>query len=156
VSIRDRCEVAGLVTTPAGDRVTGARVLPAGGTEEVLAADLVVDATGRGGRTPAGLEALGYHPPAAGRPPVDGTYSTPDLRLGAGALGDEKLILIGSEPTRPPVGMALFVQEADRWLLTLGGYAGHHPPTDEEGFLAFARSIAPPHVFAAIHDAEPL
>jgi 2-polyprenyl-6-methoxyphenol hydroxylase-like FAD-dependent oxidoreductase len=53
VSIWDRCEVAGLVTTPACDRVTGARVLPAGGAEEILAADLVVDATGRGGRTPA-------------------------------------------------------------------------------------------------------
>src|SRR5215472_15639233 len=138
------------------DRVTGARVLPAGGTEEVLAADLVVDATGRGGRTPAWLKALGYDPPAEERLPVDVKYSSRYLRLHAGALGDEKLILIGSEPTRPPVGMALFVQEADRWLLTLGGYAGHHPPTDEEGFLAFARSIAPPHVFAAIYDAESL
>ena len=156
VSIRDRCEVAGLVTTPARDRVTGARVLPTGGAEEVLAADLVVDATGRGGRTPAWLKALGYDPPAEERLPVDVKYSSRYLRLRTGALGDEKLILIGNEPTRPPVGMALFVQEADRWLLTLGGYAGHHPPTDEEGFLAFARSIAPPHVFAAIYDAEPL
>src|SRR5262245_44903555 len=59
VSIRDRCEVAGLVTTPARDRVTGARVLPAGGAEEILAADLVVDATGRSGRTPAWLAELG-------------------------------------------------------------------------------------------------
>lgn len=51
VSIWDRCEVAGLVTTPARDRVTGARVLPraGGGGEEILAADLVVDATGRAG-----------------------------------------------------------------------------------------------------------
>src|SRR5262249_30346828 len=45
VTIRDTCEVAGLVTTPAGDRVTGARVQPAGGAEQVLAANLVVDAT---------------------------------------------------------------------------------------------------------------
>ena len=56
VSIRDRCEVTGLVTTPAGDRFTGARVLPCGGAEQILAADLVVDATGRGGRTPAWLK----------------------------------------------------------------------------------------------------
>jgi 2-polyprenyl-6-methoxyphenol hydroxylase-like FAD-dependent oxidoreductase len=33
VSIRDRCEIAGLVTTPGCDRVTGARVLPAGDAE---------------------------------------------------------------------------------------------------------------------------
>jgi glycine/D-amino acid oxidase-like deaminating enzyme len=39
VTIRDRCAVTGLVTTPARDRVTGARVQPAdGGAEEVLAA----------------------------------------------------------------------------------------------------------------------
>ncbi|HXZ72662.1 MAG TPA: hypothetical protein VEH31_17570, partial [Streptosporangiaceae bacterium] len=56
VTIRDRCEVAGLVTTPARDRVIGARVLPrAGRGAEILAAGLVVDATGRSGRTPAWL-----------------------------------------------------------------------------------------------------
>src|SRR5262245_45071330 len=156
VSIRDRCEVAGLVTTPAHDRVTGARVLPAGGTEQILAADLVVDATGRGGRTPVWLKALGYDPPAEGRIPVDVKYASRYLRLPAGALGDEKLVIIGAEPTQPPAGMALFVQEGDRWILTLAGYAGHHPPTDEDGFLAFARSVAPPHIFAEIRDAEPL
>ena len=36
------------------------------------------------------------------------------------------------------------------------GYDGHHPPTDPEGFLAFVETIAPPDVFAAIRDAEPL
>jgi len=156
VSIRDQCEVTGLVTTLAGDRVTGARVLPPGRAEEILAADLVVDATGRGGRTPAWLKALGYDRPAEEHIPVDVKYASRYLRLPAGALGDEKLILIGSEPGRPPVGMALFLQEADRWILTLAGYAGHHPPADENGFLAFARAVAPPHIFAAIRDAEPL
>src|SRR6516225_1836009 len=48
VSVRDRCAVAGLVTTPTRDRVTGVRVRPGGGGEEDIAADLVADATGRG------------------------------------------------------------------------------------------------------------
>ena len=52
--------------------------------------------------------------------------------------------------------MALFAQEDDRWILTLAGYAGHHPPTDPDGFLAFAQRLAPAHVFTAISDAEPL
>jgi 2-polyprenyl-6-methoxyphenol hydroxylase-like FAD-dependent oxidoreductase len=52
--------------------------------------------------------------------------------------------------------MALFVQEGNRFLLTLSGCAGHHPPADEAGFLAFARSVAPPDIFAAIRGAEPL
>ena len=156
VSLRDRCEVADLVTAPSRDRITGARVRPAGGTEQILAADLVVDATGRGGRTPAWLKALGYDPPAEERLPVDVKYASRYLRLPAGALGDEKLVIIGTGPGRPPTAMALIAQEGDRWILTLAGYAGHHPPDDDEGFLAFARNIAPPHIFAAIRDAEPL
>jgi 2-polyprenyl-6-methoxyphenol hydroxylase-like FAD-dependent oxidoreductase len=38
VSVRDRCAVAGLVTTPARDRVAGIRVRPAGSDEEEMAA----------------------------------------------------------------------------------------------------------------------
>ena len=156
VTIRDHCEVAGLVTTPARDRVTGARVAPrAGGGEQILTADLVMDATGRSGRTPAWLKELGYDPPAEERLLVDIKYASRYLRLPAGALGEEKLILIGTETTRP-TAMALFAQEDNRWILTLAGYAGHHPPADPDGFLAFARDVAPPHVFAAIHSAQPL
>ena len=156
VTIRDQCEVAGVATTPARDRVVGARVLPrAGGAEQILAADLVVDATGRSGRTPAWLQALGYDPPAEEQLLVDLKYASRYLRLPPGALGDEKLIVIGTEPARP-TAMALFAQEDDRWILTLAGYAGHHPPADPDGFLAFARTLAPAHVIAAIASAQPL
>jgi 2-polyprenyl-6-methoxyphenol hydroxylase-like FAD-dependent oxidoreductase len=156
VSILDRCEVAGLASTPAGDRVTGARLLPAGGAEEILATDLVVDATGRSGRTPAWLTELGYDPPAEESVRVDIKYASRYLRHPAGALGEEKAVLIGTQPGGPPTAMALFVQEGNRWILTLAGYAGHHPPADEDGFLAFAGSVAPPRILAAIRDAEPL
>ena len=71
------------------------------------------------------------------------------------AGGGEKLILIGTEPTRP-TAMALFAQEDNRWILTLAGYAGHHPPADPDGFLAFAQTLAPAHVIAAIASAQPL
>jgi 2-polyprenyl-6-methoxyphenol hydroxylase-like FAD-dependent oxidoreductase len=155
VSVRDRCAVAGLVTTPARDRVTGVRVRPDGGGEEELAADLVADATGRGGRTPAWLTELGYDAPAEEQVRVDVKYASRHLRLRPGVLGEQRLILIGTEPARP-TALALFAQEDDRWILTLAGYAGHHPPSDPDGFLAFARSVAPPHVFAAIADATPL
>ncbi len=125
-----------------------------GSAEEVLAADLVADATGRGGRTPAWLTEMGYDPPAEEQVRVDIMYASRHLRLRPGALG-EKMILIGAEPARP-AGLALFAQEDDRWTLSLAGYAGHHPPADPDGFLAAARGIAPPHVYAAIADADPL
>ncbi len=115
VSVRDRCEVAGLVTTPVRDRVTGARVLPAGGgADEILAADLIVDATGRGGRTTAWLKAIGYDLPAEERVPVDVKYASRYLRLRAGALRDEKLVQVMAGPADPPTGMVLVAKEGDR------------------------------------------
>jgi hypothetical protein len=40
--------------------------------------------------------------------------------------------------------------------VTLAGYLGDHPPTDPEGFLAFARGLPAPDIYAAICNAEPL
>jgi 2-polyprenyl-6-methoxyphenol hydroxylase-like FAD-dependent oxidoreductase len=82
-------------------------------------------------------------------------YATRHLRLRPGALPGQKFVAIGAEPDRP-TGLVLFAEEQDRWVLTLIGYNRHHPPTDPEGFLAFAENVAPPDVFAAIRDAEPL
>ena len=45
--------------------------------------------------------------------------------------------------------------EEDRWILSLHGYEGDHPPTDEAGFLEFARSLPQPQIYEAIREAEP-
>jgi hypothetical protein len=46
--------------------------------------------------------------------------------------------------------------EENRWLVTLGGFHGTHAPTDEEGYLAYARQLPVPDVHDALVDAEPL
>ena len=46
--------------------------------------------------------------------------------------------------------------EGGRWMLTLGGILGDHPPTDPAGFLGFARSLRFPDIYETIRDAEPL
>ena len=81
----DRCDVVGLVTSPDGRRVTGVRVLRRadGSAEELLDADLVVDASGRGSRTPAWLEALGYPPPQQEQVQIGLGYATRTYRLPA-------------------------------------------------------------------------
>jgi 2-polyprenyl-6-methoxyphenol hydroxylase-like FAD-dependent oxidoreductase len=156
VEILDRCEVVGLVTTAARDRVTGVRVLPrATRAEETLDADLVLDATGRGSRTPAWLATIGYEQPPQEQLTIHLKYATRHLRLRQGALPGQKFVAVGAEPGRP-TGLVLFAEEQDRWVLTLIGYDRHHPPTDPEGFLGFVETVAPPDVLAAIRDAEPL
>jgi 2-polyprenyl-6-methoxyphenol hydroxylase-like FAD-dependent oxidoreductase len=157
VEVADECDILGLVTTADRGRVTGVRFArrAAGGAEDTLGADLVVDATGRGGRTPAWLAATGYDQPPEERLGIHLKYATWHLRLRPGALGGAKVIGIGAEPARP-TGLVLFAQEGDRWILTAFGYSGHHPPTDPRGFLGFVQAAAPADVFAAIRDGEPL
>src|SRR5262249_59299193 len=104
---------------------------------EEVAAARVAGARGRSGRPRAWLAEMGDAPPAEEQVRVDVKYASRHLRLRPGALGEQKLILIGTEPARP-TALALFAQEDDRWMLTLAGYAGHHPPTDPDRLLAFA------------------
>jgi 2-polyprenyl-6-methoxyphenol hydroxylase-like FAD-dependent oxidoreductase len=153
----DRCDVVGLATTPDGRRVTGARVLRRadGSAEELLGADLVVDATGRGSRSPAWLEALGYRRPAKQQVRIGLGYATRTYRLPADALGGDLAVLQAATPQHPRAG-ALQVLEGDRWMLTLAGILGDHPPTDPDGFLDFARSLRFPDIYETVRNAEPL
>lgn len=55
-----------------------------------------------------------------------------------------------------PGGAVILPVEGRRWIVTLVGHRGDHPPLDEEGFLAFARGLAGPQVYDAIRQAEPI
>jgi 2-polyprenyl-6-methoxyphenol hydroxylase-like FAD-dependent oxidoreductase len=155
VTVVDECDVADLTVDATRRRVTGMRALRrADGGETTIDADLVVDATGRGSRAPAWLEALGYEPPRQEQLTINLMYLTRHLRMRPGALA-AKVVGVGAEPERPG-GFVLLAQEDDRWILTVFGYDGHHPSRDTEGMLATVRAAAPARLYAAVHDAEPL
>jgi 2-polyprenyl-6-methoxyphenol hydroxylase-like FAD-dependent oxidoreductase len=157
VRFLDSCDVAGLTTTPDGGRVTGARVLRRadGSAEELVSADLVADATGRGSRTPLWLEALGYTRPAREQVRIGLGYATRTYRLPPDALQGDLAVVQAASPEHPRAG-ALQMLEGDRWMLTLAGILGDHPPTDPDGFLTFARCLRFPDIYEAIRDGEPL
>jgi 2-polyprenyl-6-methoxyphenol hydroxylase-like FAD-dependent oxidoreductase len=155
VTVRERRDVVGLLASSEGHRVTGVRLRDVGRDDggADLDADLVVAAGGRAARLPALLEALGYPRPREDRLAVDLLYASRRVRLQPGALGHDKLIGIGARPGLPR-GLWLIAQE-DHWILTAFGYgAEHHPPGDEDGYLAFVATVAPADVLAAIRGAE--
>lgn len=152
VDIIDQCNVIGLMTTPARDRVTGVHV---SGHDEPLRADLVVDALGRGSRTPAWLEELGYRRPPEDQVQADVRYVSQVIRLRPGALR-EKDVLVGPVPHRP-TGMGFLANEDDTWMFTIGAMAGHPPPpTEPDRMVEFITDFAPAHVVSAIRNAKPL
>lgn len=148
----------GLVASADGNRVSGVRVRPRHGeaTEELLGADLVVDATGRGSRATHWLRDLGYPEPPRSEIDAHLGYSTRLYRkpanLDFGWLG---VYIQGKLPTNLR-GAVLFPLESDTWIVTLAGFGRDYPPTDDEGFLEFARSLRSPVIYDAIKDAEPL
>jgi 2-polyprenyl-6-methoxyphenol hydroxylase-like FAD-dependent oxidoreductase len=153
----DSCDIIGLAATPDGRRITGARVLRRtdGSAREEFGADLVVDASGRGSRTPIWLQALGYPRPETEQVLVGLGYATRTYRLPPDALNGDLAVLDATTPEHPRGG-ALLRLEGDRWMVTLAGMLGDHPPTDPDGFLAFARSLRFPDIYQTIRDAEPL
>ena len=156
VTFLDSHDIVGLAATPDGHRITGARVLHrAGSAEQVLGADLVVDATGRGSRTPGWLEALGYPLPVKEQVRIGLSYATRTYRLPPDALDGDLAVLQTATPQHPRSGVLLRL-EGDRWMLTLAGRLGDHPPTDPDGFLDFARSLRFPDIYQTVRDAEPL
>lgn len=157
VTVVDRCDVAGLAMSLGGDRVRGVRLLRRtdGSAEEELAADLVIDATGRGSRLGAWLEQLGRTRPPEEQVPIGLGYATRRYRLARDALGGDLGVLHGLTP-RHPRGGALAMLEDGQAMVTLAGMLGDHPPTDADGFHAFARTLRFPDIADAVQGAEPL
>lgn len=155
VEIVYQCEAVGLRVI--GGRVTGAKVVhrTGQGAPDVLDAELVVDAMGRAGRAATWLSELGYDTPAEDQVKADLTYVSRLVRIPEAVRPRDQLVLVGPVPGRP-TGFALAAQEGNRWMLTVVGMAGEHPPMNDAGLVEFVAQAAPPDVHAAIKAAEPV
>lgn len=157
VAIRERTEVVGLTADAAGARATGVRAQrrgEAGAAEERIAADLVVEASGRASRLPDFLAKLGHARPAQTVVNAHVGYASRAYTRPAGGR-DWEALWLQTRPPQSPRGGILLPTEGGRWLVTLMGVGGEYPPTDEDAFLAFARSLPSPAIYEAIKGAEP-
>ena len=157
VRAREGCSVLGLATTDDNSRVTGVRLEDRQGSraEETMYADLVVDASGRGSRSPHWLDELGYGRPLEEEVRIGMGYTTCYYRRRAEHLTGLKGIVFLATPPDKRLAVML-AQDGDRWVVTLGGYLGEHAPRDYPGFLKYARELPAPDIYNVIKDEEPL
>ncbi|HLL37840.1 MAG TPA: FAD-dependent monooxygenase [Streptomyces sp.] len=149
VTIRPGTSVSGLAGTDG--RVTG--VLLDG--DERLAADLVVDSTGRGSRSDRWLSALGFPTPEVEEVKVNVGYVSRLYRAKPGDLPVQAAFVQPTPPAEKRIGAALLV-EGDRWLVSVGGWHRDYPSADEDGFRRHAESLPDPIIAKLITQAEPL
>ena len=155
VQQRRGVSVTGLELDAAKSRVTGVRVTEGAAPEQILDADLVLDCSGRGSRTPAWLEAAGFGKVPTTTITVNVGYSTRFFRLAdATAVPWHAMLILNTPPNGTRLGAGFFVENGEL-LLTLGGLFRDYPPDDDAGFLKFAESLEHPELFRAIRNAAP-
>jgi flavin-dependent dehydrogenase len=127
-----------------------------GGQEpRTLEADLVVDASGRGSRASQWLSAIGAEPPEeetidTGLAYASRIYHNKSDNLGSDSLG----YYVYPNPAQVYSGGVLPLEDG-RYLVILAGLRGDEPPTDEEGFTAYAARFPHPFIHDWLREAEP-
>jgi len=156
VDIRDETDVVGPLTD--GSRVTGVRIRPRreDATEEDLPGNLVVDAGGRGSRTPVWLRELGYPRPAESTVEVGIGYTTRVFPRNDDDVDGAAAVIIGATRAAPRFGAAI-AMEGSRWIVMIGGYLGDHAPLEDmASWMDYADSLAAPDIADLLRDRKPI
>jgi hypothetical protein len=130
VSFAEATDIAGLLTSADGGRVTGVRIQAraADSAEQQVTATLVVDATGKGSRTPMWLAELGLPKVPEERVKIDLTYTTCDFRgpLLPDPIGGGVAEVCVATPANPR--SATLARLADRYSLSLYSWKDAREP----------------------------
>ncbi len=157
--------VTGLLTAENPQRVTGVRMGKTDEDASELAADLVVDASGRGTRVADWLSELGLSAPQQTVVDADSGYSTRWYQGPAPAdrptdwwwrcLWLEPLAEGAGRPEEEYFGV-LFPVEGDRWIVTTASWGGRELPRDPESFVTTIGNLRSPVLADAIAHAQPI
>jgi len=150
--------IIGVRVTSRQPAATGGHRPNAPGSEadrgELVRAELVVDATGRGSRAASWLATLALPRASEERVDIDLGYASRLYRRRPDQLDGHRLVSVSTMPGFR--GGGAIALEGERWLVTLTGMLGDHPPVDPDGFEAFARTLSVPDVHDLVVSSEPL
>ena len=154
VVIRDQCLVRELVSSADRRSITGARCERIDGSRETIAADLVVDASGRGALTLAALDAMGRARPPETTVGVDIGYATASFEIPEPRPDWHAVFAFPSPPSDSRCGYLLPV-EGNRWMVSITELHCPRPPRDLAEFLDAARRLRTSTIHDAIRNARP-
>jgi flavin-dependent dehydrogenase len=154
IEFRPRTRVTELTASPDNGAVAGVRFEDARGMRGSLAADMVVDASGRASPTLRFLEAIGSAKPAAIEIGIDQAYATAVFEKPEDAPTDWLGVVHAPTPPGSSRFGILLPNEGRRWSVSLGVNHGEAPPGDIDGFMAFAKLFRLPTIYNAIRGAK--
>ena len=150
VEFREGWAADSLKTNEDGTRVTG---VSASGAE--FTADLTVDASGRGSRTPKWLRAMGYQAAEEEKVEVGIGYTTRRFARESWHLDGRIAAVIPSTPEGKRGGVIL-AQEGGQWIVTLFSNFGNYAPEELHGFIEAARQLPSKTIYDVIRNATPI
>lgn len=124
------------------------------GAVETIAADLVVDATGRATLTLAALEALGLAQSDETEIGIDQGYSSGVFEIPDDAPAHWLGVIHLPAPPHSGRFAVIFPMEHGRWLVSLGSNHGDVHPGDIDGFMAFAKELRTATIYHAVRNAK--
>ena len=125
----ENCAVQGLIASEDRSAIKGVRAR-IGNIEQIIDADLVVDASGRGSSSPVWLQSLGYAPPAEEKIEIGIGYTTRTYRRRPGDLNGKLAVVVAGSGPNWRNGVVLY-QTDDSWIVSIGGFFGDHAADDD-------------------------
>ena len=142
--------VTGLESTRGNSQVTGVKL-----EDRTIAADLVVDSSGRGSNASDWLDLMGFERPVIEKVEIGVGYTTRVFRRRPQDAGGDVAVVVPAsrQATR---GGVMLAQEGDRWTVTLFSYFKDYAPADVQGFRDYASRLPYQGIYDVIRDAEPI
>ena len=155
ITLRPTARVTGIVPAADGAGVRGVRFVNGSGSSEILDADLVVDASGRGAPTLTLLAALGWERPQMTEIGVDISYATVVVEIAPGATAGWKVVLTQPDPPRGLFHAVMVPTEDGRWIIYIAAHSAGWWIDTWHAFLEASRLLITPTLSNALRYARP-
>ena len=155
IIVQDSTRVVEVLAEPSGRRIKAVRCEDVKyNRSQIVPADLVVDASGRGQLTVTYLKSTGRAFQQT-EIDIDIKYSTAVLDIPDDVSRDWKAVVTHNKAPHLSRRAVLLPIEGNRWLMTALGYRDDHPPTEWNEILSFLQHLTTRTIYDAVSKIRP-